>query len=240
MSDDTMQLEEVTQSESTAEETSQVQVPEDWNSLDGKSQDRFQTLANLKKQAERKAEEERLKREQLEQELKQFKETQRVPMPNTQSNLTQEEEFAYRRLKEIGVADQSYVDKKVEEKVRAIEERLYFDSLHASLENEFSSKKGYPAYNRSEIEEYMRTKQIYDPKAAYRDLYHDEIVATEANSLKSKNKVVQTESTKSRIGSANPWTKESLSQRLAEPDGLEFFKKNKEKILRMQSQFANQ
>lgn len=238
MSDDTMQLEEVNQSESTTEETSKNQVPEDWNNLDGKSQERFQALANQKKEYEKKAKEETQRREKLEQELKSLKETQRVPMPSsTKSNMTPEEEIAYRRMTEIGVANQDYVDKKVDEKVRAIEDRMYFDNLHSKLEDEIRSNKGYPAYERSEVEAYMRENQIYSPKAAYRDLYHDEIVAIEATKY-SKNKTVKTEGTSSRIGSTSPWTKESLAERLRQPDGIEFFRKNKDKILKMQNQLS--
>lgn len=237
MSDDTMQLDEVTQSESTTEQTSQVQTPDEWSSLDGSSQERFQTLANKKKEAERTAELERKQREKLELELRSLKESQPVPMPRTQSKMSQEEESAYKRLQEIGVADQVYVDKKIEEKIRVIEDRLYFDSLHAGLERDIGNKKGMPKYDRSEVESHMREKQIFDPKAAYQDLYHDEIVAYEVGQLTSKKqKSVQTESTKSRIGTSEPWTRQSLGERLRQPDGKEFFIKNREKILKMQSQ----
>lgn len=235
MSDDQMQLEEV-QPESTAEETSQA--PDEWSSLDGKSQERFQALANMKKQAEKEARENAMEKARLEAELKTLRETQRVPMPSvSQSKMTPEEEIAYKRMTEIGVANQEYVDRKVEEKVKAIEDRLYFDNLHSKLEREINSKKGYPAYDRAEVEAHMKEKQIYDPRASYRDLYYDEIVAVEATK-NNKSKTVKTEGTASRIGASSPWTRESLQARLRQPDGLEFFRKNKEKILKMQSQLS--
>lgn len=239
MSEDTIQLEEVNQPESTAEETSSVEAPDEWSELDGKSQERFQALANKKKEAERLAEIERQEKERLAREVEQLKATQvnqtKVPMPNT-GEMTAEEQAAYRRLTELGVADQSYVDKKVEEKVKVIEDRLYFDSLHSNLEADINSKKGMPKYNRQEVEAHMREKQIFDPKAAYNDLYHDEILAYEVGqATNSKPKAVQTETTRSRISTTEPWTKESLAERLRQPDGIEFFKKNREKILKMQS-----
>lgn len=232
MSEDTMQLEEVNQPSSTNEKTSQ---PDEWSTLDGKSQDRFQALANLKKKAEDEATVERDKVTRLEKDLKSLREsTTKVPMPQTTNNeMTADEKTAYNRLTQLGVADQSYVDRKVSEKLKVIEDRLYFDRLHEKLEGEVSSKKGMPKYDRDEVEGYMREKQIYDPRAAYRDLYHDEILANEASKI-SKTKTVQTESTKSRIGTSEPWTKESLAERLRQPDGTEFFRKNKEKIMRMQ------
>lgn len=235
MSDDTMQLDEVTQPESTAEETSTVETPDEWQKLDGKSQERFQALANLKKEAERQADRERAEREKLEVELKSLREVQRIPMPQT-GTMTPEEEAAYKRLTQLGVADTSYVDKKVEERVKVIEDRLYFDGLHARLEDEINAQKGMPKYDRKEVEDHMREKQIFDPKAAYRDLYYDEIMAYEVSQNNSKKtKAVPTEATKSRISTTEPWTKASLAERLRQPDGIEFFRKNRDKILKMQS-----
>lgn len=239
MSEDTIQLEEVTQPESTAEETSSVEAPDEWQSLDGKSQERFQALANQKKEAERQAEKERQEKERLTKELELLRQSQvsqpRIPMPQT-GEMTAEEKAAYKRLTELGVADQSYVDKKVDEKVKAIEDRLYFDGLHQRLELDINSKKGMPKYDRQEVEAHMREKQIFDPKAAYNDLYHDEILAYEVSqSTSNKQKAVQTEGTRSRISTTEPWTKVSLAERLRQPDGLEFFRKNKDKILKMQA-----
>ena len=52
--------------------------------------------------------------------------------------------------------------------------------------------------------------------------------------MNSKKKNITTEATKSKIGSTQPWTRESLAERLKQADGLDFYKKNKEKIMRMQ------
>ena len=237
MSDDTMQLEEVNQPESTTGKT-QEEIPNEWASLDGKSQDRFQALANKKREAEESSSKERKQREKLEIELKVLKESKtqdnRIPMPRT-NKMTSEEEVAYKRLTDLGVANEDYVNKRVDEKIRVIEDRLYFDNLHSRLEGEVGSQKGLPKYDRPEIEAYMKERQIYDPKAAYRDLYHDEIVAHEAAKLTSKKtKTTKTESTNSRISQTQPWDRDSLAKRLREPDGVQFFRKNREKILKLQ------
>jgi len=237
MSDD-MQLEEV-QTVSPTEEHSkveEVETPEEWSSLDGKSQERFQKLANLKREAETIAQKEKLEREKLQLRLEVLESNQRVPMPKT-NNMTDEENRAFNRLQELGVANQSYVDKKVNEKLKAIEDRMYFDQLHNDLARDISSQSGLPKYDRDEIEREMKRTQNWNPRAVYRDMYHDEIVAYEADKLTSKKqKVVKTEGTKSRIGTSQPWTRESLAERLRQPDGKEFFTKNREKILKMQGQ----
>jgi hypothetical protein len=237
MSDDKMQLEEVNQPESTPDKTSSVETPDEWSALSGDSQERFQSLANLKKEAERTAEKERADKEKLRIELDALKASQtRIPMPNPSGKMTPEEETAFKRLTDLGVANQDYVDRVVNEKVKVIEDRLYFDALHSRLEQDINSKKGMPEYNREEVETHMREKQIFDPKAAYNDLYHDEILTFELGQQTSKKqKVVQTEGTKSRISTTEPWTKASLAERLRQPDGIEFFRKNRDKILKMQS-----
>jgi len=229
MSDD-MQLEEV-QPNSSVEETSKGQEnrPDEWQSLDGRSQDRFRKLAAEKKKAQREA-------ERLQTELEAMRRvTTQIPMPSQTRVMNPDEKSAWDTLQTYGMADREYVDRQVKEKVQAIEDRLYFDNLHSKLETSIKSKKGLPAYDRDEVEEYMKEKQIYDPQAAYNSLYHDEIVSYEAKQLSSKTRdIVKTEQTKSRIGASQPWTRESLADRLRQPDGREFFIKNKEKILRMQ------
>jgi hypothetical protein len=236
MSDDTMQLDEVNQPESTPEKTSSDDAPLEWSSLSGDSQERFQSLANLKKQAEQTAERERAEKEKVKADLEALKAAQtRVPMPSTNEKMTPEEKNAYNRLTELGITDKDYVDRKVAEQIKVIEDRLYFNDLHARLETDINSRKGMPKYDREEVEAHMREKQIFDPKAAYNDLYHDEILAYEVGKSSKNPKVVSTEGTRSRISTTEPWTRASLAERLRQPDGVEFYRKNKDKILRMQS-----
>ncbi len=233
MSDDNMQLEEVNQSDSPAEETSNVVTPVDWDSLDGSSQERFQRLANAKKEAEQEVRAERSKREETERRLRELESRpQYIPMPKV--DMTQDEQTAYKRLTDLGVADRTYVQQAVEKEVAEVKNRLYINDLHQRLEREFGSDSNLPKYDRDEVEKHMTDAQIFDPKAAYRDLYHDEIVASEVKKLSSNKKTTTTERTKSRIGSSNPWTRESLAERLRQPDGIEFYKKNQAKIMRMQ------
>lgn len=225
MSDD-MLLEEVSPTESPTEKTSQEETPDEWASLDGRSQDRFKKLAQMKNKA---LEEKR----KLEDELRSLRMQQPVPMPPSQGRDFRDdtERAAYERITQLGIATKDDMQKQVEE----LQNRLYVDNLHMRMESEVNSKKDLPAYDREEIEDYMRENQIWNPKTAYRELYHDEIVAHEAQKLTSKKKdSPRTAQTRSRIGGTQPWTRESLQERLNRPDGLQWFAQNREKILKMQ------
>lgn len=234
MSDDTMELEELTPTESPSDnkQPEDDTAPEEWQTLDGRSQDRFKKLAQQKREL-------LIEKQQLQADLEAAKRSSFVPMPKAggdQPDMSSDEKVAFNRLKELGMPDRAEVDRQIKEEVENVKSRLYVDNLHDKLESEVGREKGLPGYDRVEIEDYMRKNQIWNPKTAYNELYHDEIVAHEAQRLISKKKeVTQPEKTKSRIGSSQPWTRESLAERLRQPDGIEFFRKNREKILRMQT-----
>lgn len=243
MSDDNNNLEEPNEIEdldegaSPAEGSKKEQVPDEWDSLSGKSKERFKELSRMKN--EFKSEVEELRSEL--NELRSSRQTDRVPMPDT-SKLSPQEEAAIRRLKEVG-AFATPDDVRAEiERLRAEEQkrqdRMMLDQMHDSLEKEFSSDGDLPAYDRAEVEEHMRAKGIYDPKAAYRDLYWDEITKTKAQKLSGKDKQPVTQKTKSRISTGQPWTPEALQERLQQPDGRQFYLKNKEKITRLMGQWG--
>jgi hypothetical protein len=234
MSDD-MQLDELNPVESPTESNSQeeVEVPDEWKLLDGRSQDRFKKLAQQKREA--------LERTQkLEEENARLKDQQHIPMPPTQNKFASEEEkLGFQRITELGVPTRDEMNKQIKEEVEAVQNRFYLDNQHDKMESDVNTKKELPAYDRAEIEDYMRRNGIWNPKTAYNELYHDEVVAYEAQQLLSKKKESpHTEKTRSRIGTSQPWTRESLAERLNQPDGIEFYKKNREKILRMQADLS--
>jgi hypothetical protein len=239
LSDDNMQLDELNQTESPTDKSSQVNdAPDDWQQLDGRSQDRFKKLSQQKK--ELLAEKQNLERE-LEKQRNQY-----IPMPPDRSSrdpkfVNDDERLAYQRLTtDLHIPTEDKVQTLVREEIENVKSRLYLDNLHDKLETELSREKELPAYDRDEVEDYMRRTGIMNPKAAYEQLYRDEVISHEAQKLVAKKKeAVQTERTRSRNGVSEPWTRERLRERAKQPDWLEFFKKNREKILRLQSEFTD-
>lgn len=220
-------------------EDQEVDVPDDWKSLSGKAQDRFKQIMKQKNEALR-------ERQELERELDQLRrQRETAPTPPVQpsnGDLTPEEQAAVNRLKQIGTfATKEEIEQRVQEiteRIQAERDREILDRTHSSLEDKFSGEDGLPAYDRSEIEDHMRKSGIYNPEAAYRDLYFDEII--EAKSKKTTKKEPYSERTKSRIPSSQPWTPETLAERLRKPDGRAFYKKNRDKINELYSQWQSE
>lgn len=239
LSDDNLLDNDLTPAESPTENKSQddSEAPDDWKQLDGRSQDRFKRLSQQKRDL-------LLEKQKLEEELERTKSFNKVPMPpqNGQPKFASDEERdAFTRLTTgLGVPTTDQVQELVREEVENVKSRMYLDGLHDKLETEIAADKNLPAYDRVEIEDYMRKTGIMNPKAAYRDMYHDEVVAQEAQRLVSKNKAdaPTSQRTRSRSGSDQPWTRERLAERLRQPDGIDWYKKNKEKILRLQGQLS--
>lgn len=245
MSED-IQLEEPGQidSPSNAEEAQapkQEDIPEDWNSLSGKAQDRFKQIMKQKNEALKERETLQQERERLQRELEQLRTPKTAPTPPS-GDLTPEEQAAVNRLKQIGeFASKEDVEaeiRKITDRIQAERDREVLDRAHSSLEDKFSGEDGLPAYDRSEIEDHMRKKGIYDPEAAYRDLYFDEIV--EARSSKQPKKEPYSERTRSRIPSGTPWTPETLAERLRKSDGRQFYLKNADKINALYKQWETE
>jgi len=239
-----IKLDEVPSNDSLSEKNTKVVDPkseksEEWASLSGGSQERFQQLANKRKEAEEqslklKEENEKLRKD-MEDKITQMKSNQpNQPQENSQ---TANEQLAFARLKNIGMAtrdEQKNEIDKLRQEFQAEKDREKLNSEHSRLETKYSSD-GLPKYDSKEIEDYMRKEGIYNPEAAYRNKYFDEL----KNSTVSTNhqSVLQT---KSKIDETDVWTPERLAERLRKPDAREFFLKNQSKIDRLEEKWKEE
>lgn len=226
--------------EKGAQEPEKEEVPDEWSNLSGKAQDRFKQIMRQKNEALSERETLTQERERLQRELEELRSARPAPMPQS-GDLSPEEQAAIARLKQIGAfATKEEIDAKVKEvteRVQAERDRELLDRTHENLEGKYSGSDNLPAYDRQEIEEYMRKNGIYNPEAAYRDKYFDEIL--EAKQTKQTKKEPYTERTKSRIPGGTPWSPETLAERLNKPDGRAFYQKNREKINMLYDQWRN-
>lgn len=228
MSED-IKLEEITSTESPAEQ--KQEVPDEWAKLDGKSQERFKKMISLKNEAITKA-------QQVEDELKRLKSQsvqapQQVVQTPSLNTPSQDEAIAAKRLKELGfVTEEELKKRQQEDEAQRARERL--NDQHSKLKEEYVSQFGdkAPAYDEAEIENAMYKTGIYDPQYHYEKIYENELLQLKLEKLKSKDNPEPTR-TKSKISTGQPWTPEALGERLREPNGMEFYKKNKEKIDKM-------
>jgi hypothetical protein len=233
------------QPESSQNETVN-EVNEEWSNLAGSSQDRFKKVIEMKNKALR-------EKQELEEKLKSLEQRpQYVPMPQNNTSepsfANDQERLAFERLtKDLKVVTKGDLDslrKTLKEEVlseaQSLTARESLDRKHAELESKFTGD--YPVYDREEIEEQMQKTGIYDPQYHYEKLYRDEIIKLEARKMAGKtDKSSQpfVEKTKSRIAGTQEWTPEALSERLKQPDGREFYLKNKEKITKIYNSLWN-
>jgi hypothetical protein len=239
MSDDNKQASPANKNEEALDE-----ALKEWKSLDGRSRDRFKKVINVKNQALEEAENLKAQNQLLQSQLEKVQNfTQKQPEGEISTEgMTPDEKRAFNRLQQLGVATKTDVKELTEqirqqlkEEMQAEKDRELLQREHSKLESKFSGD--YPAYDPKEVEEHMKTKGIYDPETAYKDLYWDEIINLETKK-KTKEEKPTTLQTKSNISASDPMSPQALSERLAQPDGRKYYLENKDKIEKMTREWA--
>ena len=98
--------------------------------------------------------------------------------------------------------------------------QIRMDEKHERLADKYSGSGGMPKYDRTEVEDYMKRKSIWDPEAAFHDMYFDEF--TDAKRI-AKKSGVYTEKPIAGQGKEEPLSAETLREKLTGPKGREFY-----------------
>lgn len=97
--------------------------------------------------------------------------------------------------------------------VQRIQDRMSLDSEYARLEKEYDGADGNPKFDRKVVEDYSISSGIYNPRAAYEDLYRDELRDSAVNqALSSKPKVPFTEKPTASGGKKPPLTRTDIAK----------------------------
>ncbi len=210
------QPEEKTPEEGTGNDTKVVKKPEPeaaWEGLAGSTQDRVVELVRRAKLAE--AEKLRLEAE--------LSRTKSQPVTTHTETTDVDVQEAVRKLKEYGIV--------TKDDLTAIQDRLYLEREHDRLERKYSGEAGKPKYNREEVEDYARSHYFGgNLESAYKDMYWDELVDAEVKNRAPKHDTYTERPTASVKVGEKPLTVDSLRERLRQPDGAEWWAKNREKI----------
>ena len=103
-----------------------------------------------------------------------------------------------------------------------------------SLSNKYNGSDGRPSFDPNEVATYAKKTGIFNLEAAYRDLHWKELIDFEKKQS-SSDEDVETErpnsTNQSKPGERVLLTKEFLEKRMAEPDGKQWYEKNRDKIL---------
>lgn len=232
----------------------------EWEKLTGDSQDRFKSLLQERNQYKDVA-------GQLYQELEALKNlattpspASMAPAPETQPTvpqgapgerqLTAEEMAAIEVLRQYGMltkqdqeqilARQELTEAKMGQALQAIKDEIVIDNAHTRLEEKYSGKNGEPKYDRELIEEHMKKSAIWDPDKAYQDMYKDELFDLRLRNQKRPVGYMTEKPSGSTASRTEPLTLENVRARLQQPDGREWWERNRERILPTLGSLLNQ
>lgn len=146
-----------------------------------------------------------------------------ITQPTTAQTYPNEEvERAYSALRQRGVATMD----DLAEIRRQADLRSKWDKAHFENAQAFNAPGSrYPKYDPEEVEQYGREHSIADPRAAYREMYFDEIVDVIKSETRGRPaKGVTTEKpTRSTEAGKEPLTLENFRAKLSGPDGHAFY-----------------
>lgn len=128
-----------------------------------------------------------------------------TPAKQEPAGQTTEVRQAVNELKALGFT--------TKEDLQRIQDRSALDGEYARLEKEYSGVDGSPKFDRKVVEDYSISSGIYNPRAAYEDLYRDELkdIAVK-QALASKPNVPFTEKPTASGGKKSPLTRADIGK----------------------------
>lgn len=198
---DSSQSESVNEESQPQEERQSSEEEIEFGKLSGSAQDRIRTLIKERNEA----------KEQLSRQAQD--DVQAVIPPSNQYGEEDEVQKAAKLLKEkAGMVTRDDLD--------AILNRIETDKIHAGLEKEFDGRDGRPKYDRLEVEDHAKRKNIWNLEAAYQNMYFDELQDI------GRTKKKQTYTSKPQASRPQETvTVESFQKKLSGPGGKEYLEK---------------
>lgn len=208
----------------------------EWQKLKGSTQNRFRTVTSKLSEVARENEE--LKNKLAEKErIIPPSPPAFVPEPET---ITDEQRLAVERIRnKFGFTTKDDVKQEMS-KVMSVLEQFKNDEIveteYKRLEDLYDGKDGRPAFDRVEVEEYMKSNGVYQPEVAYEALYKEELLDWEVarrggKQPQDETKPYSEKPTHSATSGSKPLTIEEVQQKLREPNGKEWWEKNRLTVL---------
>lgn len=229
---------DIRDSESSTEENGNSDIEEFENEL-GDEEDQKKSG---KKSAEARISELVAEVKATKEELKALKDKETTPPPPPapdKKDVAPEQQKAVEYIKGLDFVQKS----DVEEKIKAIEDRLALDNEHNRLASGYDGADGRPKYDKAKVEEYMRTHAVYDPEIAYKSLNETELLdwhMKKANPDDKKKPFVERPGGGSSSRGDNSITREKLAEVSANPSPANraWYERNRNKILELMADGA--
>lgn len=189
---------------------------------------------------------------QLEQQLQQaqgdLSRVSQVPQSNQQFTDPRREEVdrAVKTLKDERFTQDEDVEKIVNERLNQVARTLQLDREHERLERENRSFRRkhpeFPVYDREQVEDYGRRHNIFNPEAAFHELYRDEYLDLGLSDVPKKPPVTDKPSAAASGSHEEPMDITKLREKLSGPKGTEWYrqqmKDNPEEFKQMVAQLT--
>lgn len=213
----------------------------EWTKLKGNTQARFRTLLRERNELRRQVEDTSTQQPVYQPPPPP---TMQPQYPVTQQGMTEQQLEAVNRLRnKYGFITQEDLDKmRLEDResyknlVQEIRDDIILDNEYQRLEQGYNGNDGRPAFDRTEIEDHMKRTGIYNPEKAYLDLYAEELFDWKVEKMggKTEEKPDQPYTAKPTSATATktePMSIDSIRERIRQPDGREWYEKNRDKLL---------
>lgn len=154
-----------------------------------------------------------------------------APAPTVQQEqpleVTPDQQQAIQNLRKFGILTQ--------QDLQVVQDQMTLDNEYTRLESKYAGDDGKPVFDRSEVEAHMKDTGIYNPEKAYEDLYRDELfdwrLSQSSKRTDTPRATYSERPSSSTASKTEPLTVDGLRQRLAQPDGRDWWEKNRERIL---------
>ena len=187
----------------------------EFNSLKGPTQDRIRKILRDKKDLEKKLEQ------------KQYI-VPPPPPPGYGNQPPPEVADAVNKLVGVGMADQKYVDRKMNESLNQLRYGMELDRL----KTKYNGSDGRPEFNQEEYEDYVQRHpeyQRYLIEDVYEKMYKPELEDWAISKTGKPTYSKTLKPTKTTL-KEETFTPEMIEQRLKEPDGRQWYQANIDKI----------
>ncbi len=173
--------------------------------------------------------EERKKRQELEQRLSALETSFQQPSYTSEENNPDLEE-AINKI-------EPYLRKKgflTKEELEAEKNAQSYAEEMRSLSEKYDGKDGRPVFDAYEVSEFGKKNKIYNLEAAYERMYKKELFDWELKKTGNPGETIETEKGSSGVkeaGNTPLLSREAIQRKLAAPDGKVWWEKNREKIM---------
>lgn len=134
-------------------------------------------------------------------------------------------------LKSLGFAPTDEIKETVKSEIQDMEARMILDSEKSRLERTFDGSDGRPKYDHEKVMQHARATGIYNPEAAYENLFKAELMDWAIKNSQNTGSTFTEKPTSSAAPETGQLTRESLARILATPEGKKWYAANRDKVL---------